>query len=57
MHIAFDIAQAGSPIPLLHIIDVTAEAILARKLTTVGLLGTRITCSTPSIASGWRPMG
>lgn len=47
MHIAFDTAQAASPVPLVHIIDVTAEAVLARKSTTVGLLGTRITMQHP----------
>lgn len=47
MHIAFDIAQASSPIPLIHIIDVTAQAILARDITRVGLLGTRITMRHP----------
>ncbi|MEA3345945.1 MAG: aspartate/glutamate racemase family protein [Chloroflexota bacterium] len=47
MHIAFEAAQVGSPTPLLHIIDVTAEAILDRKLTKVGLLGTRVTMQHP----------
>jgi aspartate racemase len=43
MHIAFDMAQDESPIPLLHIIDVIAEAITDRQLTRVGLLGTQVT--------------
>ncbi|NPV06850.1 MAG: aspartate/glutamate racemase family protein [Anaerolineae bacterium] len=47
MHIAFESAQRRSPIPLLHIIDVTAEAILARGLTRVGLLGTTTTMQHP----------
>lgn len=47
MHIVFDAVQARSPIPLLNLIDVTAEAIKERGLTTIGLLGTATTMEHP----------
>lgn len=43
MHKAADDIQASIQVPLLHIIDATAEQIKAQGLTTVGLLGTRPT--------------
>ncbi|CAG0933199.1 aspartate racemase [Thermoflexales bacterium] len=43
MHKAADDIQANIQVPLLHIIDATAEQIKAQGLTTVGLLGTRPT--------------
>jgi aspartate racemase len=43
MHKLADAIQAAVPIPLLHIADATAEAVRARGLATVGLLGTRFT--------------
>jgi aspartate racemase len=43
MHKLADAIQAAVPIPLLHIADATAEAVRARGLSTVGLLGTRFT--------------
>jgi len=47
MHIAFDIAQRRSPVPLMHIVDVTAEAIVAQGVKKIGLLGTRTTMQHP----------
>jgi aspartate racemase len=43
MHKGADVIQANIRIPFLHIADPTAEAIQARGLTSVGLLGTRFT--------------
>ncbi|MBS1871713.1 MAG: aspartate/glutamate racemase family protein [Acidobacteria bacterium] len=43
MHIVFDQVQAAVPMPLLHIVDVTAEAIRAAGLGRVALLGTVFT--------------
>lgn len=43
LHIVFDEAQSKSPIPLINIIDATAEAIEQECMRTVGLLGTALT--------------
>ena len=43
MHLVFDEVQAEIEVPMLSLLDATAEAILARDLQTVGLLGTRFT--------------
>jgi aspartate racemase len=43
MHKMADEVQQGIGIPLLHIADATAQAVLARGLQKVGLLGTRFT--------------
>ncbi len=43
MHLMADQVQAHIRIPLLHIADATGEAVRARKLKRVGLLGTRFT--------------
>jgi aspartate racemase len=43
MHLVFDEVQARIEVPMLSLLDATAEAILARGLQTVGLLGTRFT--------------
>ncbi|OGD19161.1 MAG: aspartate racemase [Candidatus Aminicenantes bacterium RBG_16_63_16] len=43
MHKMADEVQRSIGIPLLHIADVTAEAVKARSFKTVGLLGTRYT--------------
>ncbi len=43
MHKMADEVQAAIRIPLLHIADVTAEAVKSRSFRTVGLLGTRYT--------------
>ena len=45
MHKVFDQVQARVPLPLLSIIQATAEAIQEENLKTVGLLGTRFTMS------------
>ena len=43
MHKMADDVQKGIRIPVLHIVDVTAEAIKSRSMKKVGLLGTRFT--------------
>ncbi len=43
MHKVADQIQAGITIPLLHIADVTAQAVTAAGLSTIGLLGTAFT--------------
>ena len=43
MHIVADQIAAGITIPLLHVADATAAAVLASGARTVGLLGTRFT--------------
>ena len=43
MHIVADQIEAAAGIPVLHIADPTADAILAAGVDTVGLLGTRFT--------------
>ena len=52
MHLLFERLQAASPIPLLSIVDVTASAIRAAGLSTIGLLGTRFTMEKPFYAEG-----
>jgi aspartate racemase len=47
MHIVADQIQSAVSIPLLNLIDVTATAIQAADLTTVGLLGTAFTMDAP----------
>jgi len=43
MHLVFDEIQARVEVPMLSLLDTTAEAIQGRGLSTVGLLGTRFT--------------
>ena len=43
MHLVFDEVQARVEVPMLSLLDATAEAILAQGLHTVGLLGTKFT--------------
>ena len=43
MHQLAPQVQAATEVPLIHIADVTADAILAQGLDTVGLMGTRFT--------------
>ncbi|MBL0387698.1 aspartate/glutamate racemase family protein [Tumebacillus sp. ITR2] len=45
MHQVADDVQAAVTIPLVHIVDVTAEAIAAQGLKRIGLLGTKYTMS------------
>jgi aspartate racemase len=52
MHLLFDRLAAASPIPLLSIVDATAQAVTAAGLSTVGLLGTRFTMEKPFYADG-----
>lgn len=45
LHIVFEEVQEKSPIPLVSIIEATAEAITLKGVKTVGLLGTLVTMS------------
>ena len=47
MHIVADQVEAAAGIPILHIADPTADAIIAAGIDTVGLLGTRFTMEKP----------
>ncbi len=50
MHQLAPQVQAATDIPLIHIADVTADAICARGIDTVGLMGTRFTMEMPFYA-------
>jgi aspartate racemase len=52
MHLVLDQVQASVHIPILSLLDVVAEAILAREIQTVGLLGTRFTMDKPLYREG-----
>ncbi len=43
MHLVFDQVQASVSVPMLSLLDAVGEAILARGMNTVGLLGTKFT--------------
>jgi len=43
MHLVFDQVQASVDVPMLSLLDAVGEAILARGMKTVGLLGTKFT--------------
>jgi aspartate racemase len=43
MHMHAERVQAAVPVPLIHLVDVTAQEIRRRGLHKVGLLGTRLT--------------
>ncbi len=43
MHLVFDQVQASVTVPMLSLLDAVGDAILARGIKTVGLLGTRFT--------------
>jgi aspartate racemase len=47
MHLVFDDVQRDVAVPMLNLLDVVGEAILARGMNTVGLLGTRFTMEKP----------
>ena len=47
MHIVFDQVQASVDVPMISLLDAVAQAILAREIHTVGLLGTRFTMEQP----------
>jgi len=57
MHILFEKLKARSPIPLLSIVDATAEAVKEAGLDKVGLLGTRFTMEKPFYVDGLRAHG
>jgi aspartate racemase len=57
MHILFEKLEARSPIPLISIVDATAEAIKAEGLDTVGLLGTKFTMEKPFYVEGLKRHG
>ena len=47
MHLVFDEVQASVNVPMLSLLDAVGEAILAREIKTVGLLGTKFTMEKP----------
>jgi aspartate racemase len=47
MHLLAEQVQAATNVPLIHIAEVTADAIEAQRLDTVALLGTRFTMEQP----------
>ena len=57
MHILFDKLEAKSPLPLISIVDATAEAVKEQGLTVVGLLGTRFTMEKPFYIEGLKRHG
>lgn len=57
MHILYDKLEARSPIPLISIVDATAEAVKEEGLTVVGLLGTRFTMEKPFYVDGLKRHG
>ena len=57
MHILFDELQEKSPIPLISIVDATAEAIKDEGMKTIGLLGTRFTMEKPFYKEGLKRHG
>ena len=57
MHILFEKLQARSSIPLISIVDATAEAINGEGLKVVGLLGTRFTMEKPFYVEGLKKHG
>ncbi len=57
IHIILDELRKASPIPIVSIIETTAEAIRKRGLTSVGLLGTKFTMSEPFYRDGLNSFG
>jgi aspartate racemase len=57
MHILYDKLEARSPIPLISIVDATAEAVKEQGLNVVGLLGTRFTMEKPFYIEGLKRHG
>jgi aspartate racemase len=57
MHFLFEELEARSPIPLISIVDATAEAVLEAGMDTVGLLGTRFTMEKPFYVEGLKKHG
>ncbi|MDO4641881.1 MAG: aspartate/glutamate racemase family protein [Neisseria sp.] len=57
MHKVADAIEQSVSIPLIHVVDVTAEAIKAQRLGTVGLLGTRFTMNDGFYTERMRRLG
>jgi aspartate racemase len=57
MHILFEKLEARSPIPLISIVDATAEAIKEEGFEVVGLLGTRFTMEKSFYREGLKKHG
>lgn len=57
MHKVADAIELSVGIPLIHVVDVTAEAIKAQRLGTVGLLGTRFTMNDGFYTERMRRLG
>ena len=57
MHILYDRLESRSPIPLISIVDATAEAVKEEGLTVIGLLGTRFTMEKPFYVDGLKRHG
>jgi aspartate racemase len=57
MHIVFDEVQTAVRMPLLSIVEATADAILQAGLRTVGLLGTQFTIREPFFREGLERSG
>lgn len=57
MHRVAPQVQAVTPVPLLHIADATADAVLAAGLHQVGLLGTRFTMEQDFLRLHWAARG
>ena len=57
MHILYDRLESSSPIPLISIVDATAEAVKEEGLTVIGLLGTRFTMEKPFYVDGLKRHG
>ena len=57
MHMHAERVQAAISVPLIHLVDVTAAAIRARGVSTVGLLGTRLTMELDFYANRLRANG
>jgi aspartate racemase len=56
-HLAWDLVQAGTPIPWLHIAQVVGEEAARCGYRRVGVLGTRFTMSGPVYHDALSPMG
>ena len=57
MHIVIDQLRTQVGIPVLSLLDAVSDAILARGMTTVGLLGTRFTMENPFYQDALAPRG
>ena len=57
MHIVFDEVQASVGVPMLSLLDAVGEAIQARGVNTVGLLGTRFTMEASLFPESLDPRG